>query len=290
MHPLNIQIVQETFAVADDPFDDFIIFRYTIENQNDDPLLNFYFSLFFDWDLDGSSYATNMIDYYESEQLGYVYDTSDTGPTMHAGVSLLSHDNATHRAIINDNNDPPNPSWGIYDGFTDIEKWQAISTHDLNQAGPADVSQAFGAGPFTISPNKTIQIAFALIGGDSLTDLINNARSAKQFWNENLQTAVQPIKPKTPTTLNLQQNYPNPFNPSTIINYQLPLDSKVELSILNSTGQLVKTLQSGMMLAGPHSAVWDGTDHHTQPVSSGLYFYQLKTRNLVLTKKMLLLH
>ena len=84
-------------------------------------------------------------------------------------------------------------------------------------------------------------------------------------------------------------NYPNPFNPETTINYQLPAVSKVQLSIYNIKGQKVKTLISDQLPAGEHSIIWDGSDSNGKRVSSGIYFYKLKTANFEKTRKMILL-
>ncbi|MDP8202583.1 MAG: right-handed parallel beta-helix repeat-containing protein [Candidatus Tenebribacter burtonii] len=87
----------------------------------------------------------------------------------------------------------------------------------------------------------------------------------------------------------LHQNYPNPFNPSTIINYSLKENSKVSLNIYNIKGQKVKQLVSDQLSAGQHSIRWDGIDDNGKNVSSGIYFYKLKTKGYVKTKRMVLL-
>ncbi len=84
-------------------------------------------------------------------------------------------------------------------------------------------------------------------------------------------------------------NYPNPFNPTTTINYSLKENAKVSLNIYNIKGQKVKQLVSDQLSAGEHSVVWNGTDYNGKSVSSGIYFYKLKTRNYEKTKKMVLL-
>ena len=87
----------------------------------------------------------------------------------------------------------------------------------------------------------------------------------------------------------LHQNYPNPFNPTTTINYSLKQNSKVSLNVYNIKGQKVKQLISEQLLTGQHSVVWDGKDNNGKSVSSGIYFYKLKTDSFEKTKKMILL-
>jgi len=85
------------------------------------------------------------------------------------------------------------------------------------------------------------------------------------------------------------RNFPNPFNPETKISFSIPEDSKVELNIYNIKGQKVKQLLCDQISAGQHSLNWNGKDNSEKQVSSGIYFYQLKTSNKVLMKKMILL-
>ena len=87
----------------------------------------------------------------------------------------------------------------------------------------------------------------------------------------------------------LLQNYPNPFNPSTTIQYQLPKNSKVELKIYNTLGQLVKTLVEVDQKAGLKTIVWDGNDRFGNAVASGVYVYRIKAENFVQSRKMILL-
>ncbi|MCK4653897.1 MAG: DUF1565 domain-containing protein [Candidatus Cloacimonetes bacterium] len=92
-----------------------------------------------------------------------------------------------------------------------------------------------------------------------------------------------------PLITKLNQNYPNPFNPTTTINYSLKENSKVSLNIYNIKGQKVKQLVSDQLPAGQHSVIWNGKDKNGKTVSSGIYFYKLKTRNYEKTRKMILM-
>ena len=91
------------------------------------------------------------------------------------------------------------------------------------------------------------------------------------------------------TVFELAQNYPNPPNPSTTIMYSIPSETEVELKIYNLKGQIVKTLVGGKHLPGVYAVTWNGRDENNRPVSSGIYFYRLKTEGKSLVKKMILL-
>lgn len=93
----------------------------------------------------------------------------------------------------------------------------------------------------------------------------------------------------TPVSFNLIQNYPNPFNPETTIAFTIPSDEQISLEVYNIKGQKVKTLVNEKLVAGRHSYVWNGTDQNNNSVSSGIYFYRLKSGTFTSTKKMILM-
>jgi hypothetical protein len=86
----------------------------------------------------------------------------------------------------------------------------------------------------------------------------------------------------------LKANYPNPFNPATTLTFELPRQMEVKLVIYNVLGQKVYTVLDGMQRAGIHQVLWNGIDESGRPVSSGVYFYQMKTENFEKTLKMVL--
>ena len=63
-----------------------------------------------------------------------------------------------------------------------------------------------------------------------------------------------------PEEYSLQQNYPNPFNPSTKINFYLPKDGFVSISVLDIKGREVATILDGKQIAGSKSVSWTGID------------------------------
>lgn len=88
----------------------------------------------------------------------------------------------------------------------------------------------------------------------------------------------------------LLQNRPNPFTQSTTINFSITRDEKVTLEIFDSAGRLVRKLIDRRLSKGSYSIRWDGKNDLQEHVSSGVYFYRLKTSENFFTKKMLLLN
>ncbi len=91
-----------------------------------------------------------------------------------------------------------------------------------------------------------------------------------------------------PAEFKLFDNYPNPFNPKTAISYQLVANSFVTLRVYDVLGRAIKTLDNGVKEPGVHSVQWNGTNDRGEAVSSGVYLYQLRAGNSVMTRKMIL--
>ncbi len=83
----------------------------------------------------------------------------------------------------------------------------------------------------------------------------------------------------------LLQNYPNPFNAATTIEFHLPHPSQASLEIFNLHGEKVATLlDRKKFMAGAHKINWQAGG-----LTSGIYFYHLRTNNFVETRKLILL-
>ena len=98
-----------------------------------------------------------------------------------------------------------------------------------------------------------------------------------------------------PTGFTLSQNYPNPFNPSTMISYQLPVNSLVTLRVYDLLGKEVATLVNAEMKAGTYTVPFTAAGGST--IASGVYFYRLAAHHIdggqagsfVSTKKLILM-
>lgn len=96
----------------------------------------------------------------------------------------------------------------------------------------------------------------------------------KKIWDDVTQVETEAVNTTTlPLRFELMQNYPNPFNPETNIEYDLPSQADVRLSIFNAAGKEVNTIMSGYQNAGRFKLRWDASK-----LSSGIYFYLLTVK------------
>ncbi len=111
--------------------------------------------------------------------------------------------------------------------------------------------------------------------------LTNNNGAAK---GEGLQLLTSIEKPNNKETIPeshiIAQNYPNPFNPSTVIKFTIPQklsNSKTRLTIYNIQGEVIKELLNELLPSGTYLSRWNGENKLGNKVSSGIYFYEVKS-------------
>ena len=92
-----------------------------------------------------------------------------------------------------------------------------------------------------------------------------------------------------PQGFQLKQNYPNPFNPITLIRFDLPFASAVEIIVYNIRGNHVRTLVQNTLKAGYHTVAWNGRNDADKLVSSGFYFYRIHAGRYTEIRKMVMM-
>ncbi|MBD3225750.1 MAG: DNRLRE domain-containing protein, partial [Caldithrix sp.] len=186
-----------------------------------------------------------------------------------------------------------------------IRQWQAPGGdfHNL----PADVVTVYSTPGQTYAWDVTPLVRFWKARADSNFGIIlrepqpSSANGTKTFYaREHTQTDWRPKLvftykdsitsvpslagdgAKVPQSMRLKQNYPNPFNATTTIRFSIPRQMSVTLTIYNVRGQMVDVPLHSTLNAGAHQVHWQA-DH----LSSGLYFYRLKTPDGELTRRCL---
>jgi serine protease len=280
---IGIEVTFSSYEFTSPADSNYIIMKYKIKNTTSSPISNFYAGLFNDWDI-GASGASNKADWDAANQMGYIWRI-DNNPATYTGVALLSATSVSYWAIDNDNTISGNP-WGIYDGYTDAEKYQSLSSGiGRQQAGGTaggDVSNIVGSGPYTIPANSEITVTFALIAGDNLADLQANCVAAKNKYNTLL--GITNFNSEVPEKYSLSQNYPNPFNPSTNIKFALTKPGFTNLKVYDALGREVSELVNKNLLAGSYEVEWNAASF-----TSGVYFYKIQSEGFTETKRMVLI-
>jgi outer membrane protein assembly factor BamB len=130
--------------------------------------------------------------------------------------------------------------------------------------------------PSLLSSEYLVKVVVHKAGGDSAWDVSNKTFSI----------AIVGIEDGVVSgSFRLLQNYPNPFHSSTSIRYELPVSTRVEISVYNLLGQKTRRLVDTYRNPGSYTVRWDGRNESGNSVASGLYFCILKTDKALATRK-----
>jgi hypothetical protein len=132
---------------------------------------------------------------------------------------------------------------------------------------------------FSGTPMEIININIKVTASDSA-----NASATCSFVLSIVVTGIEEIKNQIPESIRLYQNYPNPFNPTTKINWQSSVSSWQTLKVYDALGKEVATLVDEFKPAGIYEVEFDANK-----ISSGIYFYVLKTSSYCEQMKMIVL-
>jgi photosystem II stability/assembly factor-like uncharacterized protein len=202
--------------------------------------------------------------------------------------------------IINSNPPPPG---GIYSSTDNGKTWVMLtSTESPIYNSYIGALVVTGSDIFVVSENEVYRSTdngnnFNNISG-GLPDIGITAFSVNDssifvgtnsgIWKLLLSDIINSVKnstlPSSPKSFVLRQNYPNPFNPSTVIQYQIPINGMVTLKVFDILGREIKTLVNEYKNQGTYTVLFDASK-----LSSGIYFYQIRSGNFISTKKMILM-
>jgi len=173
----RLEITETAWASSAAADSNFILFTYSVKNVGNAATENLSAGLFTDWDIQNAS--TNQSFYNEVEKLSYAFNTQNNG--LYAGIKLISGTVAGHYCF---NSDGASGSVNLYNGFSPIEKFNALSgsiTRDASSIG--DISNLISGNLNSIEPGDSVTLTFALLAAENLNDLIVAGDRAAAVFN-----------------------------------------------------------------------------------------------------------
>lgn len=276
-NPYGMMIYQNTYSKTGE---DVVYFRYGFMNTTASEVVDFSAGLFVDFDIE--PYTTNSGG-VSSEHMVYVYQTEgNTDPYM--GIIALNSFNGG--IITPERHDDTDALRADIFGYL-------TNGVDYTDPGIDDQRLSIGTTIASIPVGDTKWVTFAIVGGTDLQNLRDNAQKAFATGRAAMFTgevvSVEEDLTGIPTEYNISQNYPNPFNPTTVIQYALPSQSNVKISVYNTLGQLVTKLVDSQVSSGYHQVQFNASN-----LSSGVYFYSIQaeaidgSKSFQIVKKMML--
>lgn len=250
--------------------DGFILFDYCLRNESSLDIDSLSFGFLADFDLSDDA---DQVSFDDEQQV--IYQRSADGSVV--GLVSLVNVNSFTAIFSND----------AKTGLGQARQYELISQSGVNvpQAAAGDWLFVAGNSAMAIEGNDSIQIAFALVAGNSDADFFDNVQAAVEyFWKS---TSTGPGETLPPSVV-LHQNYPNPFNPSTTIAFDLEHGGTVSLEVFDLLGRKVRDIHSGVLSSGSYEMAWHGNDQSGRSVATGVYFYRLTTEQGTESKKMML--
>lgn len=135
------------------------------------------------------------------------------------------------------------------------------------------------AADYTSERSTPIELAFSF---ENLTDTYEFMRVSYSSYDKSNQVISEGYNliQTAPSTYRLSQSYPNPFTSGgTTIEFDMPVTERITMVIMDIRGRVVRTLINKEERFGYQSVVWDAKNDDGDKVSSGVYFYQIRSDN-----------
>ncbi len=262
-----VSVNHKAWAWTDAGYRKFVIVEYKIKNERDTTINNLHAGIFADWDI--MDYSLNKASYDSGKKMGYAYSTENEG--LWTGIKLLTVGNANCYSI--DNISGGSGGINMFDGFSEAEKYEALTTSRNDAGGNGtgnDVIHIVSSGPFSILPDSSMIIAFALIAGEDLADLQASADAAQEKYDGDVANGISDLFQEDNFII-----YPNPAGDALNVVIKSVVRSRWSVVLLNAMGQLVLTSN----IQFPTS----GIDISSLP--AGIYFVQVTTKEKIFVKK-----
>jgi Secretion system C-terminal sorting domain len=212
---------------------------------------------------------------------------------------------ATGIALGNDLHDQTRPATLAVEGDSLWVVWEDVGTsnhQDIHYScvGPDGVvGEEYAEGGLVLSAayhdqnNVSIvpddENGFMAVWEDERSRSIETIRNIYSQRVNPFVSGIATTRDNIPSGWELSDAYPNPFNPSTKIGYKVAKATNVKITVYDILGREVANILNTVKTAGNHIVYWNGKNSSNVPVASGIYFYQLTSENVTITKRMVLM-
>lgn len=266
----GVQVRQTVYQSQAAELENTVFVIYEITNKSGKDMATMYAGLYFDWDI-GVSGANDIAAFYAPDNIGYVYNAKDRSLPL-IGMQLHSEHELNFFAIDNDGSSSINP--GIYDGFSQSEKWYTMSGGiGRSISNTTDVSAVISAGPIQVANNATVKVVFSLFAAPDFNSLLQYGKQARSasaqlgFGNRDLVVYG--------ATSELIGVSPNPSAGDNIkVRFSLSARQSATFQIVDLVGRVVFTETAEYK---PGISEWTVPGTAVSSLASGTYFVQFIT-------------
>ncbi len=263
----------------------------TLRNVGPGSLANLHYGFFLDWDLQPDGFLLPPVansGYLAAGGSHAVITMANQPSGLHVATALVPMGNEAqrYRTIDNPRVGAPPGEWGVHDGFTDREKWDALSTASVvTDVSGSDVSQFWAAGPVSLARDAGLRFALVIVAGTSAAGIDQRIADASDLAREVMEQQL-PGLPEYPFSVGLAS--PNPAAAGISLAVRGDPTSAWRLLVYDLRGRLV--YRSDATYPGISGELhWDGSDIRGHAAPGGTYLLRADHAGQTLIRKVTLI-
>ena len=259
----------------------------SVINRGAATLVGLRYGYFLDWDLNGGgffpAFSANSTAWDEASGAGLVWrDDLADGQSVATALVPEGQEPTLFRAVTNDGSAG---GWGIYDGFLDAEKWEALAAADGPLAAVStDVSQVLAGGPVDLAPGDSVRFVLVLAVGATRAAAKIHVAGGRELAGRVLQA---PIWSSPPESFAVGPPFPNPWNGRVALPVSGNPLAPWELLVYDLRGRLIRRFAPRLLATGEPLS-WDGRDDRGRPVPAGGYLLRAGQAGAAATRQVVL--
>ncbi len=256
---VGVDVEMNTYEYREHPAT--VIVVYKIRNTSGHKLSDLRTGLYLDWDVSRTGFS-DQTGYDPENRLGYMRAPMDPS-RPYVGTALLNPIEASFYGV-------DNSADHVHSFFTQAVKWMMLSSGIHENTKITDMGMVLGAGPLTLEPDQTTEVAYAMTIADDFQGLRESVVRARSLYQPGS------VVPPPITSTGSVVAAPNPFGRGTALSFIMPERGTARLTVYNLRGEQVGMPLNTVLEAGPQQTIFSADD-----LPDGVYFYQLQTAGTV---------